>query len=53
MGVAQAMIIGVFVAVIVTRVNPSEVTKKFFDGMGEAYANILGIIITATVFVSG
>ncbi|PHO14445.1 C4-dicarboxylate transporter DcuC, partial [Malaciobacter marinus] len=26
---------------------------KFFDGMGGAYANILGIIITATVFVSG
>lgn len=53
MGVAQAMLIGIFVAVILTRTNPSEVSKKFFDGMGGAYANILGIIITATVFVSG
>lgn len=53
MGVAQAMLIGIFVAVIFTRTNPSEVSKKFFDGMGGAYANILGIIITATVFVSG
>ncbi len=53
MGVAQAMLIGVFIAVIVTRTSPSEVSKKFFDGMGGAYANILGIIICATVFVSG
>lgn len=53
MGVAQAMLIGVFLAVLVTRVSPSDVSKKFFDGMGGAYANILGIIITATVFVSG
>jgi len=53
MGVAQAMLIGAFIAVIVTRTSPSEVSKKFFDGMGGAYANILGIIITATVFVSG
>jgi len=53
MGVAQAMLIGIFVAVILTRTNPSDVSKKFFDGMGGAYANILGIIITATVFVSG
>ncbi|AXX88237.1 C4-dicarboxylate transporter, DcuC family [Malaciobacter marinus] len=53
MGVAQAMLIGAFIAVIITRTSPSEVSKKFFDGMGGAYANILGIIITATVFVSG
>lgn len=53
MGVAQAMLIGVFLAVIITRTSPSDVSKKFFDGMGGAYANILGIIITATVFVSG
>ena len=53
MGIAQAMLIGVFVAILVTKTNPTYVITKFFDGMGEAYSNILGIIITATVFVSG
>lgn len=53
MGVAQAMLIGVFLAVIVTRTNPTVVSKQFFDGMGGAYAEILGIIISATVFVAG
>lgn len=53
MGVAQAMLIGVFLGVIVTRTSPSVVSKKFFDGMGGAYADIMGIIIAATVFVSG
>lgn len=53
MGVPEAMLIGVFLAVIVTRTSPSEVSKKFFDGMGGAYAEIFGIIIAATVFVSG
>ena len=53
MDVPQAMLIGIFLAVIVTRTNPSIVSKKFFEGMGGAYGDILGIIITATVFVSG
>ncbi len=53
MGVAQAMLLGVFIAVILTRSSPTVVSKKFFDGMGSAYSNILGIIIAATVFVSG
>lgn len=53
MGIAQAMLIGVILAVIVTRTSPSLICDKFFSGMGGAYANILGIIISATVFVSG
>lgn len=53
MGVAQAMLIGIFLGVIVTRTNPANASKDFFNGMGGAYANIMGIIITATVFVSG
>lgn len=53
MGVPQAMLIGAIVAVIVTRKNPAEVTKSFFDGMGTAYAQIMGIVIAAGVFVSG
>lgn len=53
MGVAQAMIIGCVLALAVTRTNPVELTKSFFDGMGKAYADIIGIIISAGVFVAG
>lgn len=53
MGVAQAMIIGCLLSLAVTRTNPAELTKSFFDGMGKAYADIIGIIISAGVFVAG
>jgi len=53
MGVAQAMVIGTILAMVVTRMNPGEVTKSFFKGMGESYGEIIGIIIAAGVFVSG
>lgn len=53
MGVAQAMIIGCILALAVTRTNPADLTKSFFDGMGKAYADIIGIIISAGVFVAG
>lgn len=53
MGVPQAMIVGSLIAVAVTRRDPQKVTKAYFDGMGNAYANIIGIIIAAGVFVSG
>ncbi|ADD68825.1 anaerobic c4-dicarboxylate antiporter, DcuC family [Denitrovibrio acetiphilus DSM 12809] len=53
MGVAQAMIIGCLLALAVTRTSPTKVTKSFFDGMGSAYGNIMGIIIAAAVFVGG
>lgn len=53
MGVAQAMIIGCILSLAVTRTNPAELTKSFFDGMGKAYADIIGIIISAGVFVAG
>ena len=53
MGVAQAMIIGCILALAVTRTNPAELTKSFFDGMGKDYADIIGIIISAGVFVAG
>lgn len=51
--VATAMLVGTIYALLVTRSNPAEVTKKFFEGMGKGYANILGIIIAAGVFASG
>ena len=40
MSVATAMLIGTFYALVVTRSNPEEVTKKFFAGMGNGYAKI-------------
>lgn len=53
MGVPAAMIIGALYALLITRVSPSALTKSFFDGMGASYANILGIIIAAAVFIEG
>ncbi|WP_110954699.1 C4-dicarboxylate transporter DcuC [Anaerosinus massiliensis] len=53
MGVPQAMVIGAAVALLATRKNPVELSNAFFDGMGKAYGTILGIIISAGVFVSG
>ena len=48
-----AMIIGAIVALAVSRWNPQEVTKEFFDGMGHAFSNVIGIIIAASVFTTG
>lgn len=53
MGVAQAMVIGTILGCIVTRTNPGSMAKSFYDGMGKAYADIIGIIIAAGVFVAG
>jgi DcuC family C4-dicarboxylate transporter len=53
MSVATAMLIGTVYALAVTRTNPEEATKKFFAGMGNGYAKILGIIIAAGVFAAG
>jgi C4-dicarboxylate transporter, DcuC family len=53
MSVPAAMLIGVILTLIVTRSNPTEVTTSFFDGMGKAYGDIMGIIIAAAVFVGG
>ena len=53
MGVPHAMIIGAILALAATRKSPVELTKNFFNGMGDAYANIIGIIISVGVFVAG
>lgn len=52
-GVPHAMLVGAIYAVLITRANPAEVTKNFFDGMGQAFGNVIGIIIAAAVFVAG
>ncbi len=41
--VATAMLIGVIYTMIVTRVSPADLTKRFFDGMGQGYGSILGL----------
>lgn len=51
--VATAMLFGVIYAVIVTRANPADISRKFFDGMGRGYGSILGLIIAAGVFAAG
>jgi len=53
MDVPQAMIIGSLISLLVTRKNPVNLSNAFFDGMGKAYGEIIGIIIAAGVFVSG
>ena len=51
--VATAMLFGFIYTLIVTRANPTDLIKKFFDGMGRGYGNVLGLIIAAGVFAAG
>lgn len=53
MGVTEAMLIGCTLGLIVTRSNPQDVTKEFFNGMGSAYGNVMGLIVAAAVFTFG
>ena len=53
MGVAEAMLLGAILTITVTLTDPQKITKEFFKGMGSAYAEIIGIIIAAGVFVAG
>ncbi|WP_228568945.1 C4-dicarboxylate transporter DcuC [Campylobacter sputorum] len=53
MGVAEAMILGAIISIFATWTDPQKITKEFFNGMGSAYAEIMGIIIAASVFVAG
>ncbi len=53
MGVAQAMLCGAILCLLITRTNPQEFSKSFFGGLGKGYADIMGIIIAAGVFAAG
>ena len=57
MGVAQALVLGAVImlvaAMIIQRTNPQEFTKQFFNGLGKAYGDVMGIIIAAGVFAAG
>jgi len=51
--VLQAMVVGTVATMLVARLSPAKASKAFFDGMGEAYAGVMGIIIAAGVFIAG
>lgn len=51
--VPMAMISGVLLGLLVTLTNPQEATKKFFEGMGNAYGSVVGLIVAAAVFTAG
>lgn len=53
MTVPAAMLIGVIYSLLITRRSPISMTKEFFKGMGNAYSDVLGIIIAASVFAAG
>ena len=57
MGVAQAMVLGAVIMLVCSmglqRTNPQEFTKQFFNGLGKAYGDVMGIIIAAGVFAAG
>jgi DcuC family C4-dicarboxylate transporter len=53
LSVLQSMVIGVVLAMVVTRANPKNIVNRFFAGMGDAYSGVIGIIIAAGVFIGG
>lgn len=53
MGITQAMLVGTLLGLLATRTSPALVTQKFFEGMGSAYANGMGMVIAVAVFVRG
>lgn len=53
MGVAQAMVIGAIYTMLVTRANPAKACTEFFKGCGSGFANIVSIIVAASVFAMG
>lgn len=51
--VPHVMLFGAFLCIVATRTSLTSAVKDFFNGMGKGYADIIGIIISAGVFVSG
>jgi DcuC family C4-dicarboxylate transporter len=51
--VPAAMLIGAALGFAVTLTKVDEVSKQFFEGMGNAYGNVIGIIVAASVFTTG
>lgn len=57
MGVAQAMVLGAVITLLISMVldktDPQQFAKKFFEGLGKGYTDVMGIIIAAGVFAAG
>lgn len=51
--VVAAMLIGIVVIALITMMNPGEISKAFFKGMGSGYAQVIGLIVAAGVFTAG
>ena len=51
--VPTSMLVGVALGFVVTMTNAQEVWKKFFTGMGNAYGDVIGLIVCASVFTAG
>ena len=51
--VPLSMLIGVALGFLVTLKDAQEICRKFFEGMGNAYADVIGLIICASVFTKG
>ena len=51
--VVVAMICGIAYIALVTLMNPGELSKAFFKGMGTGYAQVIGLIVAAGVFSTG
>lgn len=51
--VPLSMLIGVALGFLVTLTDLQEVCRKFFQGMGNAYADVIGLIVCASVFTAG
>jgi len=53
LAISHAMIIGVFIAFIVTWMNPGKISKEFWHGAGDAFGHVFGLITCALIFVEG
>lgn len=51
--VVRAMLIGVVVSALVCFRQASQVARQLFEGMGEAYASVISLTITAQCFGAG
>ncbi|MFV0636879.1 C4-dicarboxylate transporter DcuC [Mitsuokella sp.] len=51
--VPLSMLIGVALGFLVTLQDAQAICRKFFEGMGNAYADVIGLIVCASVFTTG
>ncbi len=51
--VEHTMLFGAALGLVATRKNPMDGSRQFFAGLGKGYADIMGIVIAAAVFVAG